>query len=99
LDSFGTNSEQNTKRGNYFLDSSDKIHYFAEPAALVEVDGSSTQQLRESYRTDTITALNRAGHGMHVPPQQPLHDYTCSPKVRELITDLGWKVPVVPQSM
>jgi phytanoyl-CoA hydroxylase len=84
-----------------FLDSSDKIHYFAEPAASVKVDRSpSSRQLRDSYLTHKITALNKAGHGMHVPPQQPFHDYTCSPKVRALVTYfLGWKDPVVPQSM
>ena len=36
LESFGTGTTQNLKRGDYFLESSDQIHYFAEPGALEE---------------------------------------------------------------
>lgn len=97
LDAFGTDSASNTKRGDYFLDSSNKVHYFAEPTAL-EIDTDGKQKLKEVFLENKLAALNKAGHGMHVIPG-PFRDYTLSSKMRDLVTELGWKDPVVPQSM
>ena len=93
LDTFGTDSKSNTARGDYFLDSGNKVHYFAEPHALKE-DG----QLKTEFHEDKLAALNKAGHGMHTIPGA-FRDYTLSSKMRELVTMLGWTDPVVPQSM
>ncbi len=96
LDTFGTDSASNTQRGDYFLDSSDKVHYFAEPTALAKC--GTKQQLKPEFETDKLAALNKAGHGMHTIPGS-FQEYTMSQKMKDLVTDLGWKDPVVPQSM
>lgn len=97
LDTFGTDSASNTKRGDYFLDSSNKVHFFAEPTAL-ETDSGGKQQLKSMFQGDKLGALNKAGHGMHTIPGS-FRDYTLSQKMMELVTDLGWRDPIVPQSM
>ena len=35
MESFGTDPKQNEQRGDYFLESAHRIHYFVEPAALM----------------------------------------------------------------
>jgi phytanoyl-CoA hydroxylase len=94
--SFGTGTEANQARGDYFLDSSNRVHYFAEPHALVE--GGGGDQLRQEFQNDKLAALNKAGHAMHIIPGA-FRDYTLSSNVLDLVTDLGWIDPVVPQSM
>lgn len=94
LDSFGTDSVQNIKRGDYFLESSDKVHYFAEPKAL-----DDKQQLKPEYAANKLTALNKAGHALHTRLGTVFRDYCFSDQVRALLLDLGWNDPVVPQSM
>ena len=109
LDAFGTNDKQNAARGDYFLDSADKVHFFAEPAALAADDeeektkqkkgGDNKPRLRSSYRNDKVRALNKAGHGLHL-RRGVFRDYCLSDKIRNLVVkDLGWRDPVVPQSM
>jgi len=137
LDSFGTNSKENRARGDYFLESSDKIHFFAEPTALQEEeveeeaiggcsgDGETTEKERArrerprrrslvpEYQNRKVEALNKVGHALHL--SQPgngdpsnngcaidnraFHEYAFSAKVRNLVSDLGWNDPIVPQSM
>lgn len=94
VDSFGTGDTENTKRGDYFLESSDKVHFFAEPSALNE-DGS----LKGIYRESKVTALNKVGHALHALKGSSFHSYCFSSKVKALVRSLGWKEPVVPQSM
>jgi len=96
IDSFGTGTTQNLKRGDYFLESSDKVHYFAEPGAL-ENDG--TQLKAEYHYGNKVRALNKAGHALHTRPGSVFEEYCFSDKIRNLLLDLGWKDPVVPQSM
>jgi phytanoyl-CoA hydroxylase len=98
---FGTDSTSNSNRGDYFLDSANRVSFFAEPHAMIQQGGSSSNKfvLKESYRTNKIGALNKAGHGMHLLPETAFHKYTTSDKVRQLVLDLGWIEPVVPQSM
>lgn len=103
IDSFGTGKEQNTARGDYFLESSDKIHYFAEPCALEQEDetastGKKSVRLRPEYKGNKITALNKAGHSLHM-HYGVFREYALSTKVRDLVIELGWRDPVVPQSM
>jgi hypothetical protein len=89
LDSFGTDTDQKTARGDYFLEPADKIHFFAEPTAL-SMDGSS---LLPEYQTNKKQALNNAGHAMHLTPGA-FSTYCRSSKIRDLVTNLGWKYPV-----
>ena len=80
-------------RSDYFLDSANKTHFFAEKDAMDE-----NGKLKKEYVQNRISALNKAGHGMHTTPG-PFQTYTKSAKVVNLLTELGWEDPVVPQSM
>ena len=80
-------------RSDYFLDSANKTHFFAEKDAM-----DDNGDLKEMYRQNKIAALNKAGHGMHIAPG-PFQTYTQSAKVVNLLIELGWQDPVVPQSM
>ncbi|KAI2492536.1 phytanoyl-CoA dioxygenase [Fragilaria crotonensis] len=92
---FSTQVQDNESQGSddYFLESASRVHFFAETTALDE-HGS----LKEEYLTDKMRALNKAGHAMHI-IQGAFQDYTVSSKVKALVAELGWKDPVVPQSM
>lgn len=79
-------------RSDYFLDSANKTHFFAEKEAMVG------GELKDVYKDDKVAALNKAGHGMHTAPG-PFQSYTKSAKVANLLKELGWEDPVVPQSM
>lgn len=92
IDSFGTGTKENAARGDYFLESSSKIHFFAETTALQ--DG----KLKPEFQSDKLSALNKSGHAMHMVPGA-FQDYARGSAVRGLVLDLGWKDPVVPQSM
>ena len=71
IEAFGTSNQQNEQRGDYFLDSSNRIHFFAEPSALVpeeEENGSGATTLLPEFTNDNkITALNKVGHALHLP--------------------------------
>lgn len=95
IETFGTDAKANEARGDYFLDSSNRVHYFAEPKAnLDKVEESQAEDETERK----ISILNKAGHGMHNIPGA-FQDYTLSDKMRNLVLDLGWKDPVVPVSV
>ena len=80
-------------KSDYFLDSANKTHFFAEKDAMDE-----NGNLKKEYVQNRIAALNKAGHGMHTTPG-PFQTYTQSAKVTNLLTELGWEDPIVPQSM
>jgi phytanoyl-CoA hydroxylase len=92
---FRTDEKQIEEQGStdYFLESANKVHFFAESGAMTQ-EG----KLKQEFLNDKISALNKAGHGMHVQPGA-FHTYTKSDKVRNLVSELGWEDPVVPQSM
>ncbi len=106
VETFRTDDKQVDAQGSsdYFLDSATKIHYFAEPYAVQQHDGdsggssSTTTTLKEEYRCNKVTALNKAGHGLHLRPGA-FRDYTTSLKISQLLRELGYVNPVVPQSM
>eukprot|EP00980_Cylindrotheca_fusiformis_P030027 scaffold24221_cov127-Cylindrotheca_fusiformis.AAC.1 len=97
VDTFGTDSAANAARGDYFLDSSNTVHYFAEPKAFPQKEDAKEEE-KEEINKDKMSILNKAGHGMHTIPGT-FQDYTRSEKMKNLVLDLGWKDPVVPQSM
>jgi phytanoyl-CoA hydroxylase len=98
VDSFGTDDAQNSQRGDYFLESANAVHFFAEPCALNANDGTLMEQYR-SLSHHKVSALNKVGHGLHLRQGSAFDSYTFSPKVKNLVTSLGWDHPVVPQSM
>jgi phytanoyl-CoA hydroxylase len=100
VESFGTDDQQNTKRGDYFLDSSNAVHFFAEPSAL-NADGTlqDTYHHPNNNQNNKMDALNKVGHALHLLPGSSFHSYCFSSKIKHLVTSLGWIDPVVPQSM
>jgi phytanoyl-CoA hydroxylase len=78
---------------DYFLESASRVHFFAETNALQE-NGS----LKQEYVMKKLNALNKSGHAMHI-IEGAFRDYTLSDKVKSLVAELGWKDPIVPQSM
>ena len=96
LVSFNTRAgEQEKAQGSsdYFLDSSDQVHFFAETGAIDD-SGSGSLVAGMSKRR----ALNKIGHGLHI--REPVfRAYARSSAVGGLLHSLGWRRPVLPQSM
>mmetsp|Transcript_59215 Transcript_59215/g.105216 ORF Transcript_59215/g.105216 Transcript_59215/m.105216 type:complete len:338 (+) Transcript_59215:51-1064(+) len=91
---FVTDTKQQLKHqgsSDYFLDSADRIHFFFEKGATNE-DGSLKKDVAKHR------ALNKVGHGLHV-ADDAFKEYSHCKKVTELVKDLGWTDPVLPQSM
>ena len=100
LDSFGTDDRANTARGDYFLESADKIHYFTEPTALTTTPHGRQVLKPEFQGANRIEALNKVGHALHLDEKTAFGKYFRSTKLAKLVkNDLQWKDPVVPQSM
>lgn len=91
--SFRTDAGQESAqaRSDYFLDSADRVHFFAEPDALDAATGT--------LRVPKALALNKAGHGLHVDQDSVFGEYARSEALAELVHALGWRDPVLPQSM
>jgi phytanoyl-CoA hydroxylase len=90
---FRTDEKQSDAQGSsdYFLDSADRIHFFAEVDAVGK-DGTLRSDVTKA------TALNKVGHGVHM--KEPVFSQYCnSPQMVEMVHSLGWRDPVVPQSM
>eukprot|EP00747_Dinoflagellata_sp_TGD_P166882 gnl/TRDRNA2_/TRDRNA2_190381_c0_seq1.p1 gnl/TRDRNA2_/TRDRNA2_190381_c0~~gnl/TRDRNA2_/TRDRNA2_190381_c0_seq1.p1 ORF type:complete len:358 (+),score=77.67 gnl/TRDRNA2_/TRDRNA2_190381_c0_seq1:53-1075(+) len=85
--------EQEKAQGSsdYFLDSADRIHFFLEKDATDE-DGNPKADVGKAR------ALNKVGHGLHV-ADEVFKAYSYSDKVCDLVKELGWQDPVLPQSM
>lgn len=91
---FTTDEKEQTKAqgdSDYFLDSADRIHFFLEKEA-VDSEGKLRRDVPKG------AALNKVGHGLHV-VDEAFREYSQSAKVAELVAELGWKDPVLPQSM
>lgn len=93
VEAFRTDDKQEEEQGSsdYFLDSADRIHFFAEVDAVDE-----SGFLKEDV--DKERALNKVGHGLHV-ADDVFRTYSKSQKVHDLVRSLGWVDPVLPQSM
>jgi len=90
---FRTDEGQLEAQGSsdYFFGSSDRVHFFAEAEAVEEQGDLKEGITREG-------ALNKVGHALHK-DGAVFQDYSTSAKVAELVACLGWKDPVLPQSM
>ena len=92
---FSTKSlDQSQKQGtsDYFFDSSDKIHFFLETDAVDEETGDIRPGIPK------MSSINKVGHGLHL-TDPVFSKYATSDKVKSLVQALGWKDPVLPQSM
>lgn len=76
---------------DYFLDSAEHIHFFLEKGAAGE-DGKLKATVPKAK------ALNKVGHGLHV-KDSVFREYSFSSKISDLVSELGWRDPVLPQSM
>lgn len=73
----------------YFLESGNKVHYFFESNAL-DADGNLI--------VDSEIALNKVGHALHI-EHPTFKKITCNERVRKIAAVLGFRKPVIPQSM
>jgi len=92
LDSVFRTTEEQHIRNEYFLKSADQISFFLEECGLDPFTGK--------IRNDVPKAelVNKAGHGLHL-HDDVFRDFTFSDKIVQLVKDLGYKDPVLPQSM
>jgi ectoine hydroxylase-related dioxygenase (phytanoyl-CoA dioxygenase family) len=109
---FRTDGKQVKAQGSseYFMDSSDRIHFFNEAGALNENDGNADENAEKAEKPKRLQpqyykngaakamALNKVGHGLHV-EDEIFREYCLSEKIYAVTQILGWKTPVVPQSM
>lgn len=74
---------------NYFIKSSNKVHYFFENDALDE---------RGNLVVDPAISLNKVGHALHT-LHPTFNKITHNERMRKIAADLGFRKPAVPQSM
>ena len=91
-DSVFVTTEDQHIRNSYFLDSAEKISFFLEEGALDPVSHLIRKDIPKSEM------INKAGHALHL--LDPVFmKYSFSDKVVDLVGKLGYKDPVLPQSM
>lgn len=97
LSGFTTGDDQESAQGSddYFLNSANKVHFFAEQNLI---DPETGALRHDANIADKMLALNKAGHGMHMIPGA-FRAYSTSHKIKSLVQELGWVDPVIPQSM
>lgn len=90
---FSTGKDQEKTQGSsdYFLDSADRIHFFLEKDAALKDGGLKPGVPKER-------SLNKVGHGLHY-ADSVFREYSHSDKILNLVEELGWIDPVLPQSM
>ena len=89
LTSIFSTQEQSRLTDDYFLESGDKIRFFFEEDAF-QTDGTLKQSKEKS--------INKIGHALH--DLDPVfNDFSRTPELRELVSDLGITRPLSLQSM
>jgi phytanoyl-CoA hydroxylase len=84
-----TTDEQARRTDDYFLDSADRIHFFFEEEAFDE---------RGALRQPKARSINKIGHALH--DLDPEFDrFSRAPELAELTADLGFRAPLLMQSM
>lgn len=84
-----TTNQQSRVADEYFFASSDEIHFFFEEQAFLK-DGTLRQSKEES--------INKIGHALHdIDPV--FRNFSRSPKIEKLTSDLGIGEPLLIQSM
>jgi phytanoyl-CoA hydroxylase len=81
--------EQTRTSDDYFLDSGDKIRFFFEEEAF-DTEG----RLRQSKER----SINKIGHALH-DLDTGFNDFSRTPEISALISDLGFEKPLLIQSM
>ena len=75
-----------------------KPEFLLKPTTTSTSNNDKQQQQQHIHKSKKLEALNKAGHGLHMIPG-PFQTYATSDKVKELVAELGWRDPVIPQSM
>lgn len=89
---FSTDPDEKHISNDYFVGSADAIRFFFEPDAI----DPKTSAIRQDIPKDCL--INKVGHNLHT--RDPVfREYSFSTKVKELVAQLGYKDPVLPQSM
>lgn len=89
ITSIFSTQEQNRLTDDYFLESGDKIRFFFEEGAFL-TDGTLKQSKEKS--------INKIGHALH--DLDPVfNEFSRTPQLRELVSDLRIKRPLLLQSM
>uniref|UniRef100_A0A6S8BD59 Uncharacterized protein n=1 Tax=Aplanochytrium stocchinoi TaxID=215587 RepID=A0A6S8BD59_9STRA len=91
---FSTTDNQSDTQGKsrYFMDSGKEIHFFLEPEAVDEATGNLKLGQKK------LGAINKVGHGLHL-KDEVFEKYSFSEKVCQLVKELGYTDPILPQSM
>lgn len=92
----------NDKEGHigdeYFIDSSDKIHYFFEPEALSnETDENNNNELHK-LKYPVNKSINKIGHGLHF-LNEKFNEITVNDDIASICRQLGIKDAKACQSM
>jgi phytanoyl-CoA hydroxylase len=92
VDSVFVTTETQHIRNSFFLDSAEKISFFLEEDAIDHATGLPRTDIPKNE------LINKAGHALH--NLDPVFmKYSFSDKVVNLVRNLGYKDPVLPQSM
>ncbi|KAJ7371308.1 Phytanoyl-CoA dioxygenase domain-containing protein 1 [Desmophyllum pertusum] len=86
---FTTGEDQSKFRGDYFITSGDKIRYFFEEGAFND---------KGELIKDKQKAINKVGHALHA-LNPVFKKFTFSKRIEAITKSIGFKCPVVPQSM
>jgi phytanoyl-CoA hydroxylase len=89
ITSIFSTQEQNRLTDDYFLESGDKIRFFFEEGAFL-TDGTLKQSKEKS--------INKIGHALH-DLDAVFNEFSRTPQLRQLVSDLGIKRPLLLQSM
>ncbi len=81
--------EQSRKTDQYFMDSGDKVRFFLEEKAR-DHDGN--------FRQKKELSINKIGHALHA-IHPTFKEFSTSTAIKQVCRDLGFKRPVLPQSM
>mmetsp|Transcript_43711 Transcript_43711/g.69893 ORF Transcript_43711/g.69893 Transcript_43711/m.69893 type:complete len:313 (-) Transcript_43711:183-1121(-) len=88
---FATDINQTEQQGknDYFITSACEARFFWEP---------SSDKIVQANPADTLKKINKVGHGLHE-IEGVFKKYAHSPKIKQLVRQLGYVSPVLPQSM
>jgi phytanoyl-CoA hydroxylase len=89
---FSTDPDEKHISNDYFVGSAETVRFFFEPDAI----DARTGAIRTDLPKERL--INKMGHNLHV-LNPVFQKYSFSDKVKSLVAALGYKDPVLPQSM
>ena len=89
---FSTDPNEKHISNDYFVGSAETIRFFFEPDAI----DPKTSAIRTDLPKERL--INKVGHALHF-LDPVFQKYSFSDKVKNLVAALGYKDPILPQSM